>query len=369
MTVSPFIYEQPLPPEDMIDREQEAGRLLSLAEAGRFVRLTAPRRYGKTSLLLKVLRDAERAGMPNVLVDLYGVVSVAEVAHRLERAYAKQLKGTLRQKVEDFFNASGLGLSLGALGVSARLERAKTPDPIPALHALLDVPEQTMARSGQRALVVFDEFQDILPLGVDAAMRSHIQFQGGSVSYIFSGSEPGMMRGLFEDRARPLYGQAVPERLGRLEDGDIAAYASARFKRTGKAAGEVLPALLEVAQGHPQRAMLLAHELWEQTEPKATADDSAWSRALAKALREAAAEFDARWRGLETGDQRLLRAMVLSDGSPYSRKALAMVDLKKGSAGHAVNRLLDRGELEEAEPGLRLVDPLFKLWLRQAAQG
>jgi AAA+ ATPase superfamily predicted ATPase len=43
----------------MVDREREAERLLSLARAGHNSRVSAPRRYGKTSLL----RDAadERA--------------------------------------------------------------------------------------------------------------------------------------------------------------------------------------------------------------------------------------------------------------------------------------------------------------------
>ena len=35
---------------------------------------------------------------------------------------------------------------------------------------------------------------------MDALLRSHIQFQGEVASFVFAGSEPGLMRELFEDR-------------------------------------------------------------------------------------------------------------------------------------------------------------------------
>ena len=117
--VNPFIYSHPIAPDDIIDRDEETARLLAAAVGGHYVRLYAPRKFGKTSLLRRVLRDAERQeGMIPVLVDLYGVLSIADVAIRFERAYARQLKGKLRARVEEFLQSTGLGLSLGALGIS-----------------------------------------------------------------------------------------------------------------------------------------------------------------------------------------------------------------------------------------------------------
>src|SRR5207253_694735 len=183
---------------------------------------------------------------------------------RFERAYARQLKGRLRSRIEEFLQSTGLGLSLGALGVSARLQLDPRTDPLPALHALLDLPLRLEEGGGFRALIVLDEFQDVTKVKeMDAILRSHIQLQGEVASFVFAGSEPGLMRELFEDRERPLYGQAVPLRLGRLADADIAAYIAARFRESGRNVGEALNPLLAAAQGHPQRAMLLAHRLWE----------------------------------------------------------------------------------------------------------
>ena len=57
--INPFRFSGPLAPEDMIDRDQESDELLALADGGHSFRLVGPRRYGKTTLLRRVLTAAE----------------------------------------------------------------------------------------------------------------------------------------------------------------------------------------------------------------------------------------------------------------------------------------------------------------------
>jgi hypothetical protein len=364
--VNPFVYSRPVPPEDVVDRDAEVAELLRHAVGGHYVRLYAPRKYGKTSLLTRALRDGERAeGLIGVLVDLYRVASVADVTVRLERAYAKHLRGDLRGRVEAFLQRTGVGLSLGAFGISARLQVDPARDPLPALHALLDLPLRLEAAGGYRALVVFDEFQDIGRIdGLDGLLRSHIQHQGEVASYVFAGSEPGLMRLLFETRDRPLYGSAVPMRLGRLADADLAGYVARRFDASGRSVGEALNPLLALAAGHPQRAMLLAHRLWAEVAHgrEATLDD--WHAAHAAAMRELEPEFDAQWRGLDASAQKTLRAILLGDGSPYRTIALRRLDLTKDVVRRALPRLAATAEIEEPDGGgYAIVDPLFAAWV------
>lgn len=368
--VNPFVYSRPVAPEDVLDREEEVRQLLSLAGGGHYVRLFAPRRFGKTSLLRKTLADAQAGGeMVPVLVDLYGVLSYADVTIRIERAYS-QLEGPIRRTIESILRTTGLGLSLGAPGISVKLQLEPRTDPLPALHALLDLPERVADRSGSRVLVALDEFQDIAKVqDFDKLLRSHIQHQGESASYVFCGSEPGMMRELFDTKGRPLYGQAEPLRLGRLADADVALYIGERFARTKRSADRVLDALLATARGHPQRAMLLAHRLWDEVAPGKSADEDQWQAALARTRSQVAAEFDALWRGLETNEQRALRALALFPDAPYGARALGAVDLKKSGAHYAVRSLLAKGELEEEDGRTVFVDPLFELWLRDVQSG
>ena len=372
--VNPFVYSRPIAPDEVIDRDGETQRLLANAVGGHFVRLYAPRKYGKTSLLRRVLRDAERQeGMIPILVDLYGVLSIGDVAVRFERAYARQLKGKARARVEEFLQSTGLGLSLGALGISARLQLDPRSNPLPALHALLDLPLRLEDVGGFRALIVLDEFQDITKIpDIDALLRSHIQHQGEVASFVFAGSEPGLMRGLFEERERPLYGQAVPMRLDRLADADIADYIVRRFRESGRSAGDGVNPLIALAQGHPQRAMLLAHRLWEEVAEGEAASLQEWSRAREAALTEVQPECDAHWRRLSTNEQKALRAVIAGAGSPFAQRVLDQLDLRKSTARAALNVLVANATVEIRDGRYAVVDPLLEEWisrLRESGDG
>ena len=364
-TTNPFVYSRPLSPEDVIDRDGEVAELLRHAVGGHYVRLFAPRKYGKTSLLRRALRDGETAeGLIPIHVDLYRVMSLTDVVVRLERAYSHQLKGKLRTRVDAFLQRTGLGLSLGAYGISARLQVNPRFDALPALHALLALPLELEQGGGYRAFIALDEFQDVSKIpDLDGLLRSHIQHQGEVASYVFAGSEPGLMQQLFEDRDRPLYGSAVPMRLRRLEDADIAAYVVERFEQSGRAVGDALGPLLAAAQGHPKQAMLLAHRLWEEVPEGGTGSLEHWEAARAAAQTELEAEFDAHWRGLDASGQKTLRAIVESDGAPYTGVVLTRLNLTKSVVQKALPRLASKAEIELEDGRYRLADPLFADWI------
>jgi hypothetical protein len=367
LEINPFVYSHPLAPEEIIDRDGETATLLKHAVGGHYVRLYAPRKYGKTSLLRRALRDGEQQqDLIPVLVDLYRVSSIADVTVRFERAYSKQLKGALRARVEDFLQKTGIGLSLGAYGISAKLQMGARMDPLPALHALLDLPLRLEQSGGYRAFVALDEFQDIERIpDLDGLIRSHIQLQGEVASYVFAGSEPGMMRQLFETKERPLYGSAVPLHLERLAAQDIAAYVERRFRESRRSVGEALNPLLDSAQGHPQRAMMLAHRLWEELDVGATATLEHWRSAHAATLAELEPEFDAQWRGFDTSEQKTMRAIMAGGGSPYRGEVLNRLELTKDRVRRALPRLLATAEIESDGDGYRVVDPLLAEWIER----
>jgi hypothetical protein len=371
LEVNPFVYSHPLAPEEIIDRDEETLTLLKHAVGGHYVRLFAPRKYGKTSLLRRALRDGEEhEGLIPVLVDLYRSSSIADVTVRFERAYSKQLKGALRAKVEDFLQKTGIGLSLGVYGISAKLQMGAKVDPLPALHALLDLPLRLEQSGGYRAFIALDEFQDIERIpDLDGLIRSHIQLQGEVASYVFAGSEPGMMRQLFEVKERPLYGSAVPLHLERLEARDIAAYIERRFRETRRSVGDALNPLLDSAKGHPQRAMLLAHRLWEEVGAGEVATLDDWQAAHRATLAELEPEFDAQWRGFDTSEQKTLRAIVAGAGSPYRGEVLDRLELTKDRVRRALPRLLAGAEIESDGDGYRVVDPLLAEWIQRVGTG
>jgi hypothetical protein len=303
------------------------------------------------------------------MVDLYGVLSVGDIAVRIERAYAKHLKGPIRKQVDKFLQSTGLGLSLGAYGISAKLQIDPKTDPLPALHSLLDLPLRLEASGGFRALIVFDEFQDIVKVPeMDALLRAHIQYQGEVASYIFAGSEHGMMEQLFGNKDRPLYGSAVPMRLGPLPNEDIAEYVTQRFDESGSEVGDALNPLLDTARGHPQRAIQLAHWLWEVTPKGETANFERWEETLETVLLELEPEFDAHWRSLDTSEQKALRAVIAGDGSPLRTNVLHQLEVEKTTVYNALRRLGQSADIDRDGGRWQIVDPLFQLWITRLAR-
>ncbi|MGZ4359936.1 MAG: hypothetical protein ACXVZW_09160, partial [Gaiellaceae bacterium] len=159
------------------------------------------------------------------------------------------------------------------------------------------------------------------------------------------------------------YGSAVPMRLQRLADADVAAYVVDRFEQTGRDVGDALVPLLASAQGHPKQTMLLAHRVWEEIDKGKAATLEDWERAHGAALAELDAEFDAHWRGLSTSEQKTLRAVIDGEGSPYTLAVLQRLSLSKTMVQKALPRLAARADVELENQKQRLVDPLFAEWI------
>jgi hypothetical protein len=296
-----------------------------------------------------------------VLVDLYGVRTFADLAVRLERAWREGVHGPLRRIVSRLFSATGLGLSLSAAGIGVTLQRSPRTDPLPAVHALLEVPAQ-LGR-GRRAWVVFDEFQELFHVdGAEAVLRSHVQHHDRtSVGYAFAGSQRSLLERMFADRDRPFYGQAETQRLGPLPSAAVVDVVVERFQATDRDPGDVLGDLVSLAAGHPQRSMLLAHHLWRATPLNGVADGEAWGRALAAALRATSPASESRFEAMTPNQQRVVRGIAVH-GSPWS----ARLGLTPGSAGSSLRQLTDAGDVHrEAGEPVRLVDPLLAEWLRR----
>jgi len=106
----------PAQPGELIDREAEAAQLLNLAIGGHNTRLSAPRRFGKTSLLLKVMDDARDEGLHAIFVDFYGAVAVHEIARRVEEAYLRDLGGPVRRAVANLLRTLTVKVTPGGIG-------------------------------------------------------------------------------------------------------------------------------------------------------------------------------------------------------------------------------------------------------------
>ena len=368
---NPFVIDSPAPVSELINRTGEVSDLLQRARDGHSSRLSAPRRYGKTTLLRRLESDADAEGTAVAYVDLFGILSPGDALIRIQQAYEAALKGPVARWFAGVSRSWRLSATAGPPGVKVGVGPAEAGEELRALHEALDLPLRLMERSGTRTLVIFDEFQEVLAAAddLDGLIRSRIQHHGDAASYVFAGSHPGLMAELFGTKARPLYGQARAMTLDPLADTDLAEYIGSRFDATGRDPGRALAPLRGMARGHPQRAMLLAHHLWEATPDRATADEATWEASLDAAFAELQEEFERWWSDLTVNERRTLAAVAWigdwgSGEGLYSKDTLNRFKLTKGTVRDVREALLRRGELERTDGDVtRLVDPLAEAWI------
>jgi hypothetical protein len=378
-----FPFESPISKEALIDRRDELHRLHLAAVDGAHVRLAGPRRYGKTSLLLAHEANLDAAGWHTVHVDFYGVTSLAEICARIAHAYAKLPDHHIRAHVESLGQRLGLSLSTSGIGINIgpRRPQASHDATLAAASDLLDLPLKLYERTRKQTLVVFDEFQDLLSAGstLDGLLRSHIQYHGDAATYIYAGSQPSLMRRLFTDRERPLYGQAEPLELAPLPIDDVLIELTERFAELGESPGEALAPLVTAAAGHPQRTMLFAHLLHRELglrevgSSSLRGDDAPDGMALAEAIIELALSQTTEahqgiWDSLSAGKKAVLAALAdgirptgsrATERSGLTRATLQSALRELGREGQHVSRLLYGGV-----PGdWRFIDPLFARWV------
>ena len=133
--------------------------------------------------------------------------------------------------------------------------------------------------------------------------------------------------------------------LTPLRDDDLADYLSRRFSETGRKVDEALDLLLDFAAGHPQRAMLIAHYLWEHTDPGETADETSFAAAIEAVHDEVADQLAPLWGGFDDSERRAIAAVAANPAGPLRKETLEPLGLPRATGRDALARLERAGHL------------------------
>ncbi|WP_026909429.1 AAA family ATPase [Patulibacter minatonensis] len=369
----PFKHAGPVPSARMIDREDEL-RLLGRAAGERTpIRLAAPRRYGKTTLLAAHAEAVGRSGWRAVRVDLGGISDLAGLTRALLVAWAGHREAGPVRRAERLAGRLGADVSLTGPRITLAPARAEPSDHGRLLEELLALPDEVAKSTGDPVLVVLDEFQDLLVAGpgLDARLRAVIQHHQ-DVAYVFAGSEPSMLARMFERHEAPFFGQAEPLTLSPLPIESTIDEVERRFAELELSPGDAAAALVELGEGHPQRTMLLCHLLARRlTEPDGGAGTEGDADALVDLVLQDAleqtAEIHAAALAPLTRNQRIVLGEVAHGRAPTSADLAARQGATRGSFHQAAEALVTAGQLLARDPGprWRLIDPLLRLRLRR----
>ena len=372
---NPFRYGDLALDDAFTDRAEEIAELKSDILNGQNVVIFAPRRYGKSSLLWRVVQELIREDDVLVAqVDLMKTATREKLAEKLASSIYDDIASTVfkvREKATDVFTGLRVRpvMTLDTDGsLSFSFQAGHKPEDIDAtIERLLELPAQLGADRKRRVALVFDEFQEIVKLDRDLLplMRSLFQEQP-EVAHVYLGSKRHMMEQIFNDDNEPFWRSAKQIELGVIPPHLFANFIRDRFNNTARSIDEaVIDAILETTHAHPYGTQELAYALWEVTGQNETATPTKLDEALHRVLRSETAHFRRIWEDAPKAQRLTLEALAKDPGQPPLSTAYRRKHNLPGTSTiqRALEALTEDELVQRHQDGYRIAEPFLAEWI------
>ncbi|MCX6286926.1 MAG: ATP-binding protein [Bacteroidetes bacterium] len=371
MIDNPFSYGKTVDIPFFYGRGKELEEIkLSMRNATNLI-MYSPRRFGKSSLVIKALKDLEAEGHPTVYLDFFKVSS----REKLIELYARELMRPLSNWAKGLQWIQGLirGIQpVMGLDRSGGPELRLSIDPMQAANAFEDVisiPEKS--KSKKCWIIVFDEFQEIEKLNGESfekELRASFQHHRNA-SYVFLGSQRHMLLNMFSRKDRAFYNFGKLFSLQKPSEEESRAFITNRFETGGyKIPGTLVCQIVEQTHNIPYYIQYLSAEIWESARLSAKKPEEIYPQALDRLLINQADYFQGIRSQLTAFQVRLLTSIAMQGCGSYESEFLQKFRLfPTSSVQKAYKRMIDLDILEKPDNRFFLSDPFFEFWMKRQA--
>ncbi|MBD0316894.1 MAG: ATP-binding protein [Thermoleophilia bacterium] len=376
---NPFTFGALALDEAFTDRTTELSALVSDLRNGQDVVIFAPRRYGKSSL---VLRASQEVLAHDVLVgycDLMRTPTKERFAAALAKTIFEDVASPVGQIVERaaaLFRGLRVRPTMEVDSETGGLRFGFDPAPRKAdidetIEKLLELPAALAAERKRRVALVFDEFQEVIALdpSFPNLMRAVFQTQP-EVGHVYLGSKRHVLEQIFSDRNEPFWRSAKRVELGVIAPGEFAPFVNERFQATEKGIrAEALARLVEATAGHPYATQELAYFVWELVPRGHFATVADVDAALAQVLRSEHNHLTRIWDEATRNERLVMLALAFEPSARlYSEDYRARHGLPASTFVQRALVALSREEIvgrESDDRAYRIVEPFLAEWLRR----
>lgn len=347
--------------------------------------ILAPRRFGKTSLLLNLRR--ELSTVPSLLVpyvncrdmaspeDLYRLI-VRSLVEELERV--RKLVG-LWGKFRTIFGekllramqaVEEIGGELGEWGKVYLRFREREIEEGELVRAAFSFPFRVAKEKKVGVVFLLDEFQEVA--GFDGRLFSALKAamdRPGNVRFFFSGSSLGLIRDIFLREDSPLYLMVTRYRLGPLPRKEAVSFLRERLEAGGLKPGSgVAERMYELVGGIPFYLQKLGLIVFQQAllGGRTGVRRAHVEEAFAEMLEELDGEFELRWLSEFSPLQRRILGAIAELGEAGVTEVAARLGAKPSDISSTLTRLREAMVIERGERGYRIVDVVFARWITKA---
>ena len=353
MTTNPFKYGTIVQEPYFTDRKEELATITHTLQSANHLILISPRRFGKTSLVLKAVHTLKR---PFIFINVQKAVSVPDLASLIVKETLKQYP---LERIKAFLANFRIVPTISINPMTNGMDISFNPgvDSNVLLEDALGLLE-TVSNGQDRLIAVFDEFQEVLELekGIDKKLRAIMQEQT-HVNYVFLGSQESMMTGIFEKVKSPFYHFGQLMHLKKIPLADFKRYVQEGLSAVSDNAENLAEEILGITNCHPYYTQQLAATVWDLLNyKKLDREADAVDTAMTQLIAVHDLDFERLWTAFSKNERRILRDLAtlgkLSSKDGYATSTTYTTASRMLKAGYLIKT--DTYEIE---------DPFFKNWL------
>ncbi len=266
---NPFAFGKIVKGKQFFNRKQEITELMVEINNHQNIILYAPRRYGKTSLVLKTFEDLSKKqrNFEWLYIDFFQVNSIDKFISIMSNEYAAHSKLSLEKLLNSLKNIlKGItpAITLDKDG-NPKIEVSISPGNRDSVFEDVMKLPQKLVRDGKLVAVFFDEFQEVNNLNgfeFQKILRSVIQHQN-KVCYIFCGSKHHLFQNIFNDPNNPLFKAGKTKYLNVITEKEYSSFIYKHFiKIKNDFTKDDAKSIYHLAGSIPYNIQLLCSEIY-----------------------------------------------------------------------------------------------------------
>ena len=357
---NPFKFGTIVEGEYFTDRIEEQRQVKEILTSSNHLILISPRRYGKTSLVQKVVKES---GRPAFQLNLQLVTDVEDFAsHLLKQVFKHYPIQRIKHMLSHFRIVPTLSVNPMTEGIELTFQ------PFTDAYIVLEDVLALIEKLGEKdvpPIVVLDEFQEIVSLDkhLDKKLRAILQLHS-HVNYVFLGSQESMMQEIFERKKSPFYHFGYLMHLKKIPYEDFARFLENGFIPFGNTeqAATISRNILAFTHCHPYYTQQLAFQTWNLWQQNGFSEKLV-EEAVSALVEMHDMDYERLWMTFNRTDKKVLIGINKSLGSPTRTTFLQNQGIESASTVYSsLKRLIRSGYVIKNE-SYEMDDPFFARWI------